>query len=220
MVLIFDFDSTLVQDEGLDELFLHSLDGRADRDERMEAFREITDRGMDGALAYGESLRLRMEVLEANRTHVAVTGERLASRLSPSVERHRSFFSSSGHEVHIVSGGFEELIEPAARRLGIPVDRIHAQRFLFDAKGEIRGIDPSTPLARGGKVGAVQALGLDPVRVWIVGDGATDMELRDRGVAGTFVAFTENRTREPVVRGADRVVTSMDELLQLLDGAG
>jgi glycosyltransferase involved in cell wall biosynthesis len=105
MVLIFDFDSTLVQDEGLDELFLHSLDGRADRDERMEAFRAITDRGMDGSLPYEESLRLRMEVLEANRTHVAVTGERLASRLSPSVERHRSFFSSSGHEVHIVAPG-------------------------------------------------------------------------------------------------------------------
>ena len=216
-VLVFDFDSTLVQDEGLDELFLRSLEGAADREERADAFRAVTDRGMEGGLPYQESLRLRMEVLQANGEHVAETARRLASRITPSVERHRAFFQDPERQIHIVSGGFQELILPTAAWLGIPAQRVHAQRFQL-ADGVIVGIDPDTPMARGGKVEAVRLLQVPPAELWIVGDGATDLELRTLGYAGTFVAFTENRRREPVVSAADHVAASMDDLLHLLPG--
>jgi hypothetical protein len=52
----------------------------------------------------------------------------------------------------------------------------------------------------------------------MVGDGATDLELRTLGLVDRFIAFTENRHREPVVAKADAVARSMDELLDLLDG--
>jgi len=217
-VLVFDFDSTLVQDEGLDELFLHSLEGAPDRDALVDAFRGVTDRGMEGALPYEESLRLRMEVLRAGTAHVEETARRLADRLTPSVERHRDFFRDPSREIHVVSGGFHELILPTAGRLGIPPERIHAQRFRFDGD-QIAGIDPGTPLARGGKPEAVRLLGVPPGDLWIVGDGATDLEIRDLGYALTFVAFTENRRRDPVVQAADHEATSMEDLLTLLNGA-
>jgi D-3-phosphoglycerate dehydrogenase len=217
-VLVFDFDSTLVQDEGLDELFLHSLEGAADREERASAFRAVTDRGMDGALPYAESLRLRMEVLRANEEHVAETARRLASRITPSVERHRAFFQDPRFQIHIVSGGFQELILPTASWLGIPPERVHAQRFQL-SDGAIVGIDPHTPMARGGKLEAVRLLQVPPGDLWIVGDGATDLEIRTEGYAGTFVAFTENRRREPVVSAADHVAASMDDLLHFISGA-
>lgn len=217
-VLVFDFDSTLVQDEGLDELFLRSLEGAEDRDERGAAFRAVTDRGMEGALPYEESLRLRMEVLRATGEQVGETARHLASRLTPSVERHRDFFLDPAREIHIVSGGFQELILPTAEWLGIPPERVHAQRFLI-RDGAVAGIDPDTPMALGGKLEAVRRLQIPPGDLWIVGDGATDLEIRTRGYAGTFVAFTENRRREPVVSAADLVAASMDDLLNHLSGA-
>lgn len=220
-VLLFDFDSTLVQDEGLDELFRLSLEGSPDAGERMEAFQSITDRGMEGLVTWEESLRARLEMVAATREMVERTGLHLARRLTPSVERHASmgFFRHPAREVHIVSGGFEELIGPSAERLGIPAARIHAHRFRFDGRGRVVGADPATALAQGGKVEAVRRLALDPDSTWIVGDGATDLELRDRGAAALFVAFTENRRRESVVAAADHVVDSLDALVTLLEGA-
>lgn len=220
-VLLFDFDSTLVRDEGLDELFRLSLEGRPDAAEQVAAFRAITDRGMEGRLTWEESLRARMELVSATRGLVERTGRHLAGRLTPSVERHAAagFFRSGHSDVHIVSGGFVELITPAAERLGIPPERIHAHRFRFDDRGRVAGADPRTALAVGGKVEAVRRLGLDPARTWIVGDGATDLELRERGAASVFVAFTENRRREPVVAAADHVIESLDQLIPLLAGA-
>jgi D-3-phosphoglycerate dehydrogenase len=51
----------------------------------------------------------------------------------------------------------------------------------------------------------------------MIGDGATDLEVRERGLADRFVAFTENRHRDPVVAKADFVAKSMDELIALLE---
>jgi HAD superfamily phosphoserine phosphatase-like hydrolase len=163
-VLLFDFDSTLVQDEGLDELFRFSLEGRRDAGERLSAFRAITDRGMEGLLSWEESLRARMELVVATRELVERTGRHLARRLTPSVERHAAagFFRSAGCDIHIVSGGFTELITPAAERLGIPPERVHAHRFRFDHRGRVAGADPDTALARGGKGGGGPSPGAGP----------------------------------------------------------
>lgn len=218
-VLLFDFDSTLIQDEGLDELFRISLEGRPDGVERVAAFREITDRGMEGALSWEDSLQARMHLVEASRGLVERVGRHLAGRLTPSVERRAGFFREGGRDIHIVSGGFVELITPAALRLGISADRIHAHRFDFDPRGRVVGVASDTPLARGGKVEAVRRMGLDPALTWIIGDGATDLEVRDRGAASTFVAFTENRRRDPVVAAADHEAASLDALITLLEGA-
>ena len=218
-VLIFDFDSTLVRDEGLDELFRHSLEGVPDGEARMEEFRAITDQGMEGGLGYGESLRRRMGLLRAHRSQVEATAGALAERLSPSVLRNVDFFREGAGGIHVVSGGFSELIFPAAERLGISPMQVHAQHFRFNPEGWVVGIDPTTPLARGGKAAAVAALELDPLDTWIVGDGATDLEIRELGLAGTFVVYTENRTRKVVVEAADHVASSMEELLVLLSGA-
>jgi D-3-phosphoglycerate dehydrogenase / 2-oxoglutarate reductase len=142
----------------------------------------------------------------------------LAFRLTPSVERHRGFFRERAESqgIHVLSGGFRELIEPAATALGIPSSRIHAHRFRYTAEGAVVGLDPETPLARGGKPFALREMGLDPAETWMVGDGATDLEVRELGLVSTFVAFTENRARPSVTSRADQVVHSMEELLAFL----
>lgn len=215
--LVFDFDSTLIRSEGLDELFARSLREHPDRKARLEEFRALTDRGMSGGLQFQASLENRMALLEADRRLVLEVAGALAADLTPSVARHAPFFRGNRHGIFILSGGFLDLIEPAARVLGIEADRIGANRFLFDETGRVAGMDPDTPLARGGKAAAMKEWGLDSGEVWVVGDGATDLELRELGLASRFIAFTENRHREPVVRCADHVARSMDDLLVILE---
>ncbi len=219
--LLFDFDSTLVQDEGLDLLFERSLAGGPDREARTRAFREITDMGMAGELDFDESLRRRLALLSADRRLVEAVGAELTDRITPSVLSHRAVFRGWAEEggIHILSGGFRELIEPTAGALGIPPSRVHAHRFRFARDGRVLGLDPETALARGGKPLAVRELRLPAASTWIVGDGATDLELREMGFAARFVAFVENRARPGVVARADHVVGSMDELLELLGDA-
>jgi D-3-phosphoglycerate dehydrogenase / 2-oxoglutarate reductase len=215
--LIFDFDSTLIRSEGLDRLFARSLDGAPDRERRLREFEAITDLGMAGELPFDLSLERRLTLLQADRDLVGSVADELAGDLSPSVGRNAPFFQRGTHSIFIISGGFEELIEPAARALGIPPERVGANRFRFDAGGRLVGLNPDTLLAKGGKAAALAGWDLTAEEVWVVGDGATDLELRELGLAHRFVAFTENRRREPVVSRADHVVANMEELLVLLE---
>lgn len=219
MILVFDFDSTLVRGEGLDQLFLHSLGGRPDRSERLAEFQRITDRGMAGEIPFRDSLHRRLELLEADRTMVGEVAEALAAELSSSVERRAAFFRRNAERIYVLSGGFRELIGPAAGVLGISADRIEANRFRFGPGGRVMGLDPDTLMARGGKPAALESWGLDPERVWVVGDGATDLELRALGLASRFIAFTENRRRPGVVEKADHVAGTMDDVVRLLNSA-
>ena len=218
-LLVFDFDSTLVSVEGLDELFARSLEssGGADAARRLAEFRQVTDLGMAGAISAEESLHRRLGALRVDRETIDGVAARIRERLTPSVERHLPFFRQNASRIHVVSGGFEELIRPSLGRLGLPATQLHAHRFVFDQTDRVIGLDPQTRIARGGKVGVVRSLGRHGAPVWMVGDGVNDLEVRLEGIAERFIAFTENRRREPVVAGADHVAESMDDVIRILE---
>jgi D-3-phosphoglycerate dehydrogenase / 2-oxoglutarate reductase len=229
--LLFDFDSTLVTVEALDELFVGTLSGAgpagpadADPEVAIARFRRLTDAGMDGALPHHESLSARLALFPGGgptRAQVERTAAEVAGALSPSVVRNLAFFRRYQARIRIVSGGFVELIGPAAQRLAVAPHRVTAHAFHPAGPAAPLGLDPTTPMARAGKVGAVRRL-LDSGAIprhrplWIIGDGATDLELRTARLAHAFVAFTENVTRDPIVKAADHVVASMEELMALL----
>jgi len=252
--LLFDFDSTLVTVEALDELFAQTLPDAnpanpanpaepatpanptspadPDTEAALARFRRITDAGMGGALPHHESLAARLALFPGGgptRAQVERTAAEVARALSPSVERNLAFFRRYQARIRIVSGGFVELIGPAAERLAVAPHRVTAHAFqpgqgaaqASEEDAAPLGLDPTTPMALAGKVGAVRRL-LDSGAIprhrplWIIGDGATDLELRTARLAHAFVAFTENVTRDPIVRAADHVVASMEELMALL----
>ena len=214
--LVFDFDSTLVSVEAADELFARSLEGHSDRARLERRFSELTDMGMDGRISYEDSLRERLQLLRATRQQVVEAGRALIGKITPSVERARPFLERHRERIWIVSGGFEELIHPVADVLGLRPAAVRAQRFRWDAEGRIAGADAGTALARGGKPAALRELDLAPP-VWVIGDGATDLELREVGLADRFLAFTENRIRRSVVARADDVLSTMDDLVSLFN---
>jgi D-3-phosphoglycerate dehydrogenase / 2-oxoglutarate reductase len=226
--LVFDFDSTLVAVESLDELFAQVMAGAGGTDSTLEArFRALTESGMDGARSQVHTLRDRLALFPAgrpNREDLVRAAEALRVSISPSVVRNRAFLVRHAGRILVVSGGFVELIAPVVAELGIPEDRVLAHRFR-DTPGGGLGLDPDTPMARGGKVGALRALdgwgrpAAPPAgireEVWVVGDGATDLELREAGLAHRFVHFTEHVHRPHLAAAADHVVSTFDALREL-----
>jgi len=209
--LVFDFDSTLITVEGADELFARTLAEAPDREERVSRFQKITDRGMAGEISYEESLRARMALLAATRAEVAEVGRALVDHLTPSVLDARGRLARQAHRIWIISGGFEELILPVVEALELDPERVRAHRLQWSDSGRVAGVDPTTALARGGKPQAVREARI-PRPLWVIGDGATDLELRTLDMADRFFAFVENRRRREVVEGADAVLHSLMEL--------
>ncbi len=212
--LIFDFDSTIVALEGLDELARIALAQDPKRDHVIAQIEAITRDGMSGAIGIDESLRRRMAMLTITRDHVDRVVRLLKQRLSASFKRHKAAVRANADRIHVVSSGFREYVEPVCAELGIGPERVHANAFRWSGK-QVSGIDPRSPLARpGGKAAVVRGLKLAG-RIVAVGDGITDCEIRDAGAAHEFVAYCENIERDAVIARADRVARSVDEVLWL-----
>ncbi|MDP3941116.1 MAG: phosphoglycerate dehydrogenase [bacterium] len=212
---IIDFDSTFVTVEALDELAKISLVGNPKQDKIVSDIATITREGMEGKIPFAVSLKKRVRLLGANKQHIATLSKKLAASITPSVQRNKDFFKSFSERTYIISGGFSEYIVPIVSPFGIHKSHVLANRFLYDKKGNITGYDRKNPLSKNeGKVRAVESLGLKG-EVIVLGDGITDYQIKERGKADTFFAFTENVRRSGVVVKADGVVSDFDEFLYL-----
>jgi phosphoserine phosphatase len=121
---------------------------------------------------------------------------------------------AAGRRIVLVSGGLRNAILPVARGLGIDETDVHAVNVLVDDAGEYETYDAHSPMTTAeGKRAVVAALDL-PRRLAAVGAGATALAIRP--VADAFFAFTGYVRREPVVAGADAVVETFDQLVELV----
>ena len=211
---IFDFDSTLVRVEALDELAEIALEGRADRAGVLAEVREITNLGMEGRMPIDESLRRRMDLLAIHPSMIARLVERLRRSLTPSFERGMPRLVAMRDRVWIVSGGFHEWIEPVTTAIGLRADQVIANRLRPRADGLLE-IDPAaSPCAvDAGKAHAIEAAGVPRPRV-MVGDGMTDWQVKACGACDAFVCFTEVARRETVVARCDHEARTIDDALR------
>lgn len=211
--IVIDFDSTFTKVEGLDELANIALQGNPKQQEIVAKIREITEKGMTGSYSFADSLRDRVALLSANRGHLEQLIQFLKGKISDSFKRNREFFQEYAEQILIVSSGFKDFIVPVVQELGIPAENVFANTFNYDAEGNITGYDHDNLLSKDrGKVSLLQSLNLEG-EVYVIGDGYTDYELREAGLANKFFAFTENVSRKVVVEKADHVVPSLDEFL-------
>jgi D-3-phosphoglycerate dehydrogenase len=218
--LIFDFDSTLVRIETLEALADIALDGRADAASIQAEVAALTDRAMSGDLDFGQALRARLALLPLRREHVEMLADRILDEGTPSVRRNLKFFNDHADQIVILSGGFREIIAPIAQRLGVSPDRVLCNDLTYDANGRVTGVDDANPLSQGnGKPEVIRGLGLAGPVV-MVGDGWNDAEVKLKGAADRFYAFTEIARRERVVDVADAEARSIDQLLHAEGLAG
>ncbi|WP_034891023.1 phosphoglycerate dehydrogenase [Gillisia sp. Hel_I_29] len=210
---VIDFDSTFTQVEALDVLGEISLENQPDKDERLQELKSLTDRGMGGELALRESLSLRLDLLKANKNHLAPLIDVLKGKISTSFVRNEAFFEENSDHIYIVSNGFKEFIVPIVKELGIKEENVFANTFVFDDEGKIIGFDKENVLSsNNGKVEQLKALDLKG-DVYVIGDGYTDYEIKAAGLANKFYAFTENIERDKVTEKADHITPSLDEFL-------
>ena len=215
--LVFDFDSTFTQVEGLDELADIALQGHPDQAEVVAKIRLLTDQGMAGEIGLAESLARRLALLGAHRRHLAPLVARLQGKVSESIRRNAAFFRANADRIYVVSSGFREFIEPVVAEYGITAEHVRANTFTFDEAGNIIGCDAANVLSQnGGKIRQLVLLDLHDGPVYVLGDGYTDYQIREAGLADRFYAYTENVARPAVVAHADRVLPTFDEFLYQL----
>jgi len=210
---IIDFDSTFTQVEALDELGEISLQNHEDKQELLKEISKLTNSAMGGELSFSESLTRRLALVRANQKHLPELVSRLRSKVSDSVRRNHTFFQDYADQIYIVSSGFKEFITPIVTEFGIKEDHVFANTFVYDEKGNIIGFDKENVLCRDkGKIEQLRCLDLKG-KVYVIGDGYTDYEIKEAGLADKFYAFTENVSRDKVLEKADHITPNFDEFL-------
>lgn len=212
-LFVIDFDSTFIKVETLDILGEISLENHPERAERLKKIADVTNLGMNGELSFLESLKARIAILDAKEDHLAELVQRLKKLVSTSFENNATFLKNNPDNIYIVSSGFKEFIVPVVAEYGIKAENVYANTFEFDTDGNIVDFDRENPLSQDqGKIKLMQSLQLQG-DISVIGDGYTDYEIRKAGLANTFFAFCENVSRDKVIKNADFVVYSFDEVL-------
>jgi phosphoserine phosphatase len=206
--VVLDVDSTLCGIEGIDWLAARRGPEAGVR------IAELTERAMNGDLALDAVYGERLSAVRPTRGDIDALAAAYEEALAPGASAAIARMRDAGRRIVLVSGGIRNAILPVARRLGIDDTDVHAVSVLVDDAGEYETYDAHSPMTTAeGKRAVVASLGL-PRRLVAVGDGATDLAIRP--VADAFIAFTGYVRREPVVAGADAVVESFDQLVELV----
>ncbi|NUP75671.1 MAG: HAD-IB family phosphatase, partial [Sinomonas sp.] len=108
--LIMDVDSTLIQQEVIELLAEHA-------GKRAEVA-AVTEAAMRGELDFAQSLHARVQTLAGLPVDV-IDRVRSAVLLTPGAEQLVAAYHAAGHAVAVVSGGFNQILEPLAERLGL-----------------------------------------------------------------------------------------------------
>lgn len=212
---IIDFDSTFTQVEALDILGEISLSQDPDRDVKLQAIKDITDNGMDGSITFRESLEQRLEILKANKSQITDLIAALKKRVSKSFDRNKEFLLENAQDIYIISNGFKDFIIPIVADFGIQKENVFANDFIYDEHGNIVDFNRENPLSKNnGKAETIRRVNLEG-DIYVIGDGYTDYEIKASGLANKFYAFTENVSRARVMKEADHIAPSLDEILYI-----
>ena len=200
-LVCFDMDSTLIEQEVIDELAIEAGVG--------DQVAEITERAMLGELDFQQSFRARVALLKGLDASVL---PKIAERLTVTegAERLISTLKSLGYRTAILSGGFQYFAEYLQAKLGI--DEVHAN--ILDVEngfvtGEVKGhiVDGAR------KTDLAEKMGISLEQAIAVGDGANDLPMLS--IAGLGVAF---RAKPLVRQNANQAISSvgLDGVLYLL----
>lgn len=180
LMLLADMDSTMIEQECIDEL--------ADEAGVGAHVAQITARAMNGELEFEGALRERVALLKG--LDIAVIDRVLANRITytPGGRTLIATMQAAGGYAALVSGGFTAFTNHVAAHLGF--DEHRANVLLTDGE-TLTGRVAEPILGRAAKVSTlydiVRQRGLQASEVIAVGDGANDLGML--GVAGSGVAL-------------------------------
>ncbi|MCD8410617.1 phosphoglycerate dehydrogenase [Tenacibaculum finnmarkense] len=214
---VFDFDSTLTKVEALDVLAEISLLGNPKKEAIIDQIITITNQGIDGEISFTESLKKRIDLLNATKADLPLLIKELEQKVSRSIADNKDFFKDFSDDIYVISAGFKEFIIPIVAEYNIPAERVFANTFEFDKNDAIIGFDTQNLLSQhNGKIDCLKNLNLAG-EIQVIGDGYSDAVTKKAGVADTFFAYTENVQRAKTIANADHITPNLDEFLYLND---
>ncbi|XP_061924115.1 phosphoserine phosphatase-like isoform X1 [Entelurus aequoreus] len=206
----FDVDSTVIKEEGIDELAKFCGVG--------DAVTEMTRKAMGGSVSFQRALSERLAIIRSSREQVNKLITDHPPQLTPGIRELVDRLHQRNIKVFLISGGFRCIVEHVAAQLNIPLDHVYANRLKFYFNGEYAGFDESQPTAESGGKGKVISLLKEKhgfKTVVMIGDGATDLEACPP--ASAFIGFGGNVVRPQVKEMSMWYVTSFGELLKELE---
>jgi len=209
-LLLFDCDSTLSAIEGIDEL------GRLRGPEVFKAVEDMTTQAMDGSTPMESIFAKRLDMIKPTLKELESIGQKYIQQVEPTAVDTIKKLKAAGWTVIIVSGGFTQAIRPLAQYLGI--ERVEAVELRFNADGSYAGYVESCPTAQSKGKNVVVLKLRDEFKAYqmiLVGDGASDLEVK--GDVDKMIGFGRYTARPKVKAGADAFITSLDQLISLLD---
>jgi len=202
MLVVFDVDSTLIEDEVI-ELLAECAGRRAE-------VAEVTDRAMRGELDFTGSLKARVinlaglpeSVIQESLSKITIT--KGARELIAAIH-------NAGGKVAAVSGGFTQLLEPLAKELKLDYYRAN-QLEIIDGKltGQVTGPIIDKPAKADALTQWATELGLSIKNTVAVGDGANDLDMMQ--VAGLSIGFNA----KPRVRQSADVLIAENDLSEVI----
>ncbi len=201
-LVVLDMDSTFIQQEAIDLLAAHAGVG--------EEVAAITERSMRGDVDFSSSLSERVALLKGLPVEIFDQVRREIS-LSRGAQEMVNKLHAGGHKVAVVSGGFENIIHPIMRSVG--VDYFRANQ-LESVDGVLTGRTMGAIIDRAAKADFLReialALEIPLDQTVAVGDGANDLGMM--AIAGLSIAFNA----KPKVQAAAMFAINDGNLLQVL----
>ena len=211
--VIFDFDSTIVSCETLEELLRQH---HSDDKNLLKEAQKITLQAMGGEIPFKDALRKRLEMSIPSLDEVIDFGKNLKDKLTPGMNILIKDLKSQNIDVWVISGGLIEVITPLCLEIGIPEDQICGVRLRWSSEGKYEGIDDDDKFSISKVAGAK-----DISKRWsspkiVVGDGMTDYVLYREGLADRFIVFTQHCRRDFVIKENPPEARNIEELKELL----
>jgi phosphoserine phosphatase len=203
--VFFDVDSTLVTIEGIDVLGAGNPE-----------IARLTERAMNGEIALEEVYAKRLEIIRPSRTAVEELAQRYIASLVPGAREAIETLRDGGVQIHLVTAGIAQAVQPLASHVGVPERAVHAVALRFNAAGEYEDFDRRSFLTRsGGKELVVRDVrARTHGKAAFVGDGASDLEAKP--AVDLFVGFGGVHVRPKVKENAAVFAMTFDEVLKAL----
>jgi phosphoserine phosphatase len=197
-LLVADMDSTIIQQECIDEI--------ADVAGLKPRVAAITERAMRGELDFEAALKERVGMLRGLPVEALEEVATGRVTLMPGARTLVATMRAGGATTALVSGGFTFFTERVAALTGFEINRANVLEI---EAGRLSGTVRAPILGRAAKLETLRRLasaaGLAPAETLAVGDGANDLEMIKS--AGLGVAF---RAKPVVAAEADAQITHGD----------
>lgn len=208
---IFDFDSTLVSIETLDFLIAKTAQ------DQKEEIEKITNAAMGGKMSFADSLRTRFAHIKLTKKDVENLKAEICDYITDGFKQGLAQLQGD-FDFYIISGGFLEIIFPVADELEIPRQNCFANEFIFDAE-KVIGYNAQNILAQNGgkpKIVAQILAAKSYQKIFMIGDGYTDLEVAKADSRVTFCGFGQHAARESVIKEAENFFYSAKDLISFL----